>query len=393
MSGAFVGTVPAEIPPLSKDEESQIVRTLLTELNEKFCVDLDPQPSFDRSVPPPFTAHNAGRTVFIGASNMGRIAKAAAENGHMVVDLTSRGWTPKPDKIEKLCETLEKLNLTEFDTVVIDPMSNSAYLGTDEDGLPIPAEKSDEDGRYHLYGDLQLAPPSAFKNALKNMEKLLAYVGNAKVVFVIPLPRYVLSGCCADTEHVSNRLSGELAAEFAGAEKCLRDAADMGEKTGKARLLNILSFFGSCESLPQDLTTVDGASIWAGDGVHLTSNASRVAARKLMADLAAGGEEGEPANKRSRLESIVPAPAPAKKRSAATGHPPATPPRPVPPPTPLWLSGQLPPSQRGRGTGTHHSNQRGGAPMRGNARGGTRGANRGQIGPPRGGQRGRWGRW
>jgi hypothetical protein len=89
---------------------------------------------------------------------MGRIAKAAAENGHMVVDLTSSGWTRKPGKIEKLCEILEKLNLTEFDTVVIDPMSNSAYVGTGEDGLPIPAEKSDEDGRYHLYSDLQLAP-------------------------------------------------------------------------------------------------------------------------------------------------------------------------------------------------------------------------------------------
>jgi hypothetical protein len=168
---------------------------------------------------------------------------------------------PKPGKIEKLCETLEKLNLTEFDTVVIDSMLNSAHVGTDEDGLPIPAEKSDEDGRYHLYGNLQLAPPSAFKNCLKHMEKMLAFVGDAKVVFVIPLPRYVLSGCCADTEHVSNRLSGELAAEFAGAEKCLREAADLGQKTGKARLLNILSFFGSCESPPQDLTTVDGTSI------------------------------------------------------------------------------------------------------------------------------------
>ncbi len=80
---------------------------------------------------------------------MGKIAKAAAENGHMIVDLTSSGWTPKPGKIKKLCETLEKLNLTEIDTVVIDPMSNSAYIGTDEDGLPIPAEKSDEDGGYH----------------------------------------------------------------------------------------------------------------------------------------------------------------------------------------------------------------------------------------------------
>jgi hypothetical protein len=182
------------------------------------------------------------------------------------------------------------------------------------------------------------------------MEKMLAFVGGAKVVFVIPLPRYVLSGCCKETEHVSNRLSGELATEFAGAKKCLHESADMGEKTGKAGLINLLIFFGSCESPPQDLKTLDGTSIWAGDGVHLTSNASRVAARKLMADLVRGGEEGEPANKRMRLESIVPAPAPAKKKGAAVGQPPTSPPRPVLPPPPLWLSGQLPPSQRGRGS-------------------------------------------
>jgi hypothetical protein len=100
---------------------------------------------------------------------------------------------------------------------LIDPMSNSAY----EDGLPIPAEKSDEDGRYHLFGDLQLAPPpSAFKNCMKTCKKCWPLWGEQKSSS-IPLPRYVLSGCCKNTEHVSNRLSGELAAEFAGAEKCL----------------------------------------------------------------------------------------------------------------------------------------------------------------------------
>jgi hypothetical protein len=153
------------------------------------------------------TEHNAVRTVFIGASNLGKIAKAAAENGHMVVDLTTGGWNPKSGKIEKLCETLEKLNLTEFDTVIIDPMSNSAFLGTDEDGLPIPAEKSEEDGQYHLNGDLQLAPPPAFRSCLKQIGKVLAFVGGAKVIFIIPLPRYFLSTCCKDASHVSSRLS------------------------------------------------------------------------------------------------------------------------------------------------------------------------------------------
>jgi hypothetical protein len=232
---------------------------------------------------------------------------------------------------------------------------------------------------------------------MKQMEKILALVGGAKVVFVIPLPRYVLTACCKDDTHVSNRLSGELAAEFSGAEKSLTEAAAAGERTGTARLINILSFFGSCESQPQDLTTVDGASIWAGDGIHLTSNASRVATRKLMADLAQGGkggQEGEPAAKRTRLESVVPVSAPAKKREPARSNPPPLPPRHCPPP--LWLSGQLspPPSQRGRGAGSQNtSSHRGGGPAWDNQHSGARGAGRGNRGPLRGGKRGRWGRW
>jgi hypothetical protein len=50
--------------------------------------------------------------------------------------------------------------------------------------------------------------------------------------------------------------------------------------------LNMLGFFGPLESPLQELTMVDGASIWAGDGVHLTSNASRVASQKLMQHIA-----------------------------------------------------------------------------------------------------------
>ncbi len=86
MSGAYAGTIPAEIPPLNPEEERVIVSTMLTELNEKFCVRLDLSPSFDRSIPPPLTEHNNGRMVFFGGSNLGRIAKAAAENGHKVMD-------------------------------------------------------------------------------------------------------------------------------------------------------------------------------------------------------------------------------------------------------------------------------------------------------------------
>ncbi len=93
-------------------------------------------------------------------------------------------------------------------------MSNTAFLGTDDDGLPIPAEKSEEDGRYHLSGDLQLAPPSAFKSTMKLVDIITLNTREAKIVLTIPLPRYVLVACCDDTSHVSNRQDPDFLREI-----------------------------------------------------------------------------------------------------------------------------------------------------------------------------------
>jgi hypothetical protein len=124
---------------------------------------MDNSPSFSLSISAPPTVHGTRRTVFIGGSNIGKIAKAAAESGSIVVDLTASGWSPKPGNIKKIAEILKNLSLKPCDTIIIDAMANSAYLGTDENGLPMPPVKSGEDGWYHLIGDLQLAPTAAFK--------------------------------------------------------------------------------------------------------------------------------------------------------------------------------------------------------------------------------------
>jgi hypothetical protein len=124
------------------------------------------------------------------------------------------------------------------------------------------------------------------------MEKNIEQTGGAKVIFTVQLPRYVTAACCSDTKHVTNRLDPEFLTEISGSEKCLTEAAAAGERTYEARILNMLGFFGLLESPLQDLTTVDGASIWAGDGVHLTSNATRVVDQKLMQHIATEGAGG-----------------------------------------------------------------------------------------------------
>ncbi len=193
---------------------------------------------------------------------------------------------------------------------------------------------------------------------------------------------------------MSNRQDPDFFREISGSEKSLSDAAAAGALTSEAKVLNILEFFGTLESPLQELATVDGTSIWAGDGVHLTSNATRVAATRLMKNITGGSETQEPATKRARLESVIPvraSPSPAAKAVQPT-PPPAS--KPVPPP--LWLSGQLPANQRG--TNNQQGQPRGGRgghTMRGGQQAAMRGAN--PRGVPRGGARGgrpgRWGRW
>ncbi len=169
---------------------------------------------------------------------------------------------------------------------------------------------------------------------------------------------------------MSNPLDTDFLQELSGSEKYLSEAAAAGKRTAEAKILNVLEFFGPLESNLQELTTVDGTSIWGGDGVHLTSNATRVATRKMMAYVI-GGETAEPASKRARLESVIPVRSAAPSAAKPAQPPPPPPPKPVPPP--LWLSGQLPANQRGN---THPRGQlrggRGNNPQRGGQQGQTR---------------------
>ena len=65
--------------------------------------------------------------------------------------------------IEKVASELGSCNIKEADTVVMDLLSNSVYMGSDESGLPVRPSKSPSDGLYHVPGDLQVAPESMLK--------------------------------------------------------------------------------------------------------------------------------------------------------------------------------------------------------------------------------------
>ena len=105
------------------------------------------------------------------------------------------------------------MNLNERDVIVVELMSNTTYMGMNNDGLPIPATKAAVDGKYHLEGDFQAAPSAVFKNLVKEVAEMIDVAGEARFILFSPLPRYVNTPCCGNSTHVSNRGSDKFVSE------------------------------------------------------------------------------------------------------------------------------------------------------------------------------------
>jgi hypothetical protein len=295
---------------------------------------------------------------------MHNIAGVLTAAGKDVIDLSLRGWRPTKANIDKLASSLAALKLTESDTVFFDFCSNSAYMGTDRNGLPAAAEKM-LDGKHHLQGDLQTAPRQVFCRILKDCSPVLEASAAAAVVLMAPTPRYVKSGCCDNPDHVSNIDSPNnlFEEELHLAVSHFRTAVVSLPAGQISRVFDIYRHFGQDEYAARDLDTGDGGSIWRDDDpVHLTDAAYMEIGMALLRGKEEDDDVFKPPKKQQRLESVVPV-VPAKPEQAAK----------APPPTADWLTGRLAAPKHG---GQRGGWLRGGGPGGGSCRSFVRGGYR-----------------
>ncbi len=132
---------------------------------------------------------------------MERMARHLPEN---TISLAYPGFNATPQAVAQVVSRLEELHFSADDRFILDLLSNSAFMGTDEEGLPTPATMG-EGGTYHIPGSLMVAPASAVKKILGNCHQL----GKLGAIFqhvtlVAPIPCYVTSKCCDNECHVDN---------------------------------------------------------------------------------------------------------------------------------------------------------------------------------------------
>jgi hypothetical protein len=260
----------------------------------------------------------------VGASHMDRLAGVM---GPRAVSLAFPGFRPREPMLSKLIEQLKKLKLNKLDTVVLDLLSNTAFMGTDDSGLPSEPLRS-EGGKYHITGSLTIAPPTITKKVLLDCLPLAAALKGTGTVLLSPVPRYVYEKCCAEPSHLANFDDPDLDKEIvSGLEGIKRQLQNWGAESDL--LFNIIDptlLTNSCDLSLKTRVASDGRPPWErGDPVHLSVAACRdlaaVIGDSVLAGAAgdsasdAGSGSGSQSHKRRRIEPVVTMPPPdARKR-------------------------------------------------------------------------------
>jgi hypothetical protein len=126
-----------KLAALSPSKENELIECFLGELNEVFGFTFDTAPDLSRNHMVMLNSCKGKRVILIGASQTKRMVGSSAFKNHTVVDLSVQGWKPDTKNIEKLRIQLAQVNPESSDFIVIDPLSNSAFCGTGDDGAPV----------------------------------------------------------------------------------------------------------------------------------------------------------------------------------------------------------------------------------------------------------------
>jgi hypothetical protein len=63
---------------------------------------------------------------------------------------------------------------------------------------------SHSNGKYHLAGRVVVTPSETLKKIVQSITPIIQAKGNKPCVVLPPLPRYLFSRCCSDSNHCSN---------------------------------------------------------------------------------------------------------------------------------------------------------------------------------------------
>jgi hypothetical protein len=226
----------SSLPRMCVENKKVLVNGLLKELNIIFKWNLDTDPTSLRELGKP-SDHllqapvNHTDAVVIGGSNGKRLHEALCDLGMRVNALTSGGWTLSRAAVDSLLPILEDqlACLPDSVPVILYLLDNSCFKAINENGDLIAITRSEEDGLFHVLGDLAVTPFSLLRNSLQELDRLIAACGNRHILILGALPHFFLKTCCDNLSHCAN-ISRHDGTQVEAGKKFMQDLEDLNSQ-------------------------------------------------------------------------------------------------------------------------------------------------------------------
>jgi hypothetical protein len=165
--------------------------------------------------------------ILLGGSNCQRLHCTFAEMGVSVETISSAIWTINPTHVDICLNAFTPL-LARSDPsipIVLWGLDNICYRAENEEGNLVRITRDAKDKKFHVIGDLVVAPFSLLQTAMRELKRLLAACRDREVWIMEVLPRFLIVHCCDTTSHCANvRQDGP-----AGTQACKKVLTDLAE--------------------------------------------------------------------------------------------------------------------------------------------------------------------
>ena len=174
----------------------KIIEMLFVTLNAKYSVGLvSPNLSCRMGI----SGSTKGRVVFIRGSHVARTISQADETSIYLLPK----WRPVGDMANLLAAGLAKLYLNKEDSLAVDLLGKSCFMGSHREGMPAHAFK--QIGAFHITGAIEGAPTVLLKKVMAIAGPVLRETpGVARLILLAPLLRFVGAKCCSGADHITN---------------------------------------------------------------------------------------------------------------------------------------------------------------------------------------------
>jgi hypothetical protein len=176
---------------MDENDEKIVVEQLMTEIAETYAIEVNLSPNLSRCNGDPVfddSLNPEARIFVIGASHAVRLVGGLAEKGHNIINLAKPGWKLESATAAEINQKLQQYAAGKDDLIVIDPLSNSVFCGSNTDGNLVDMEKSG--GMWHVPGSLTVRSKPFLKQTLQKMNVLLDSCTDCKLLLLVPIPLY-----------------------------------------------------------------------------------------------------------------------------------------------------------------------------------------------------------